>query len=258
MTCIRKSGSSFARGPMVKSSAAAPASTWRLASAWIPAMSPDSSSAFVLLNPGLILSPMTVNSGAAPVSFKADSPHENALEAGQRSQFQIAGAQRECPGAIAKRCGGERHARPDAGCIADLLDSGKRQGREQTDSHRAFQSDVGAKGTCDHHALDGAFLEPRFLKQAIDARADGRLGELDRAHVVLREGPPGGERDLAMVAVRANRGMTGADPAATVDKSGFDHRSQGVQHTGAAQADRLRVAADDLDLEAAIDDAPPL
>src|SRR5471032_2395014 len=170
MTSTRKSGSSLARGPMVKSSAAAPASTCRFASAWTPAMSPASNSALVLLNPGLIRSPMMVNSGAfafafvGSASFKADSPHENSLKAGQRPQFETMAAKGEMPGAIAQGGRGKCHAHADAGGIADLLEARQRQGRKQSYPHRAFQSDVGAKSTGDHHAFNRVLLHRRFAQ----------------------------------------------------------------------------------------------
>src|SRR3990172_12328040 len=137
MTSTRKSGSSFARGPMVKSSAAAPASTCRFASAWMPAISPESSSAFVLLNPGLIRSPMMVNSGAfafdALASVKADSPHEYALKVGQRPEFEIAAACRQLARAFAQRGRDQDHAHTDAGCVAYLLDAIEWQGPQQAE-----------------------------------------------------------------------------------------------------------------------------
>ena len=205
---------------------------------------------------------MMVNRGPfafdAPATFKSDSPHENPLKVRQRSEFEITAAPGKTPGAIAQCCGGECHAHADAGGVADLLDALQRQGRQQADRYRACQPDVGAEGAGDYHALDRILLQSRFAQQAIDARAYRRLGELNGAHVILREGHSRGEHDLAMFAIGADCGMTRADPAVPVYQPQLIHRSQGVQNARAAQADRFRVFADDLDLEAAILDADAL
>src|ERR1700690_3085759 len=131
----------------------------------MPAMSPASSSALVLLNPGLILSPMVVNDGAAIASLKAYSPDKSLLKLAAGRQLDVLAGRGDFRRSFSGLEARQHPAHAEARGIANLLESRLRQVGEQAYIDGACDIDIGAEGAGDDETIDVALVHATILQQ---------------------------------------------------------------------------------------------
>ena len=145
--------------------------------------------------------------------------------------------------------------------VARADDAQGRDVRHEADAHGAGRGQVAAERAREENLLDVRGGEPHLLEQQPPARGDGRLGELQLAHVALGQvdrpahvaagaGPVQHEDtlfpDLAQPVGQLGTGVRGGlgvqQPAGRVQQLGLHQRGDGVDQAGAAEPDRLHVA----------------
>ena len=114
--------------------------------------------------------------------------------------------------------------------------------REQAEELGGVEVEVVAEGAGDVHAVELLDGDAEVVEQQLPAAVDGALGELQAAHVVLREDDvavrPGGDEVLEALLALAHAGVL-LHAAALVDDAGVDQPGEQVDHAGAADADGL-------------------
>ena len=163
----------------------------------------------------------------------------------------------------------QRGARSGAGAVAHQAHLGQKLPGDEPDGGRGGGAQVRAERAADDELVDLVDRQPRLVQKARDPRGDRRLGQLQRADVLLgeRDRPRGREaRDWLSTADRHQVGAVGGQlvgrqhAPGLVDDTRFEARRQRVDEAGSAHAHRLRIAqrgdAERAVLEAARDDRP--
>ena len=133
----------------------------------------------------------------------------------------------------------ERDARPGAGGVAGRGDGLQVAVGDEAEDHRVLHVDVAAEGAGEADAIHA--LDAEFIHEECDARVQGGLRELDRAHVGLRDlhrhgaavqdiGKRAPVRDDAI----ASRRERAVDDAVLVDDAGQVHAGDDLDDPGAA------------------------
>jgi hypothetical protein len=132
-------------------------------------------------------------------------------------------------------------ARAGARGVAGRIDLRKLAVRDHAEHHGVFYVDVTAEGAGEHDAVDRVDLEP--VHQQAGASVERRLGQLDRAHVVLHDADlrlalANQVGEGAALGLNARRALSQAavDGAVAQDDAGEVHLGQRLDNARAADA----------------------